>query len=398
MVYNFIVGLSGGPDSVALLHWLHSQGNKLLVTHCNFHLRGEESDRDEAFCRSLCQRMNLRLEVMHFDTRSYMSEHHVSLELAARELRYDWWNRLLSEHTEAKLAIGHHRDDSIETTLFNLMRGTGIKGLTGIPAENGRIVRPLLSWSRNDILSYLQDNQLDYITDSSNLEDEATRNKIRNQLLPLMEQILPQARQGIEHTIELLKQTRRLAESQLDTIFSTAKTYQQDGVIWKEFSYTPDCGYSKDFLFHEWEAKNGTSVCHDNLFYTLIENNPYTVPPFITEELSGVLPFSQNYELFDADKVTLPLTFRHWQEGDRIAPLGMHGKQRLVSDIFSDAHLSPMQKATTWIVADANNQIIWVVGHKVSETSKVTASTQRTIKITKKNRQRTQATDFLFDH
>lgn len=383
MGYNYIVGLSGGPDSVALLHWLHSQGHTLLVTHCNFHLRSAESDRDEAFCRELCHTLNLRLEVRHFDTRAYMESHHVSLELAARELRYAWWNGLLDEHPQAKLAIGHHRDDSIETFLFNLMRGTGIKGLTGIPAENGRIVRPLLSWSRNDILAYLQENKLDYITDSSNLEDEATRNKIRHQLVPLMEQILPQTKGGIAHTIELLQQTRKLADAQLDTIFFPTKEFHQASICWREFVYNPDCGYSKEFLFHEWEARNGASACHENLFYTTGKEDSDTASPFSVEELTEIPPFSKDYELFDAEKVALPLTFRHWKEGDRIAPLGMKGKSRLVSDIFTDSHLSPMHKATTWIVADANDQIIWVVGHKVSEATRITKTTKHVIKIKK---------------
>jgi len=382
MSYNYIVGLSGGPDSVALLHWLYSQGRTLLVTHCNFHLRGEESDRDEQFCRSLCSRLNLPLKVQHFDTRTYMAEHHVSLELGARQLRYSWWQTLLDEYPEAQLAIGHHLDDSIETFLFNLMRGTGIKGLTGIPAENGRIVRPLLSWSRADILAYLAENKLDYITDSSNLEDEVTRNLIRHQLVPLMEQIRPQAKEGIAHTIELLQQTRKLADIQLDRLFSSAHEYAQAGSLWREFIYDPQCGFPKHFLFHEWEARNGASTCHDNLFYSIIKSEKQEAP-FSTELLSVIPPFSRDYELFDADNVAMPLTFRHWQEGDRICPLGMNGKSRLVSDIFTDAHLSPMHKATTWIVSDANNQIIWVVGHKISETCKITNTTKRVVKINK---------------
>lgn len=381
MGYNYIVGLSGGPDSVALLHWLYSQGHSLLVTHCNFHLRGEESDRDERFCRDLCARLQLPLEVKHFDTRSYMALHHVSLELGARELRYAWWDALLDQHPEAQLAIGHHRDDSIETFLFNLMRGTGIKGLTGIPARNGRIVRPLLDWNRDDILQYLERHRLDYITDSSNLEDEATRNRIRHQLVPLMQQILPQAKEGITHTMALLQQTRKLADSQLDNIFSSAKTHNESGIVWREFEYDSSCGFPKEFLFHEWEVRHGRSKMHGNLFYTVVSDQQ-AAPAFAVEVLDTLPPFSHDYELFDAAHVALPLTFRHWQEGDRMAPLGMKGKSRLVSDIFSDAHLSPMQKAATWLVADASGQILWVVGHKVSHATRITDSTRQVIKIT----------------
>ncbi|MBO7378656.1 MAG: tRNA lysidine(34) synthetase TilS, partial [Bacteroidales bacterium] len=156
---TLLVGLSGGPDSVALLHMLHKQGCRLVATHCNFHLRGAESDRDEAFCRNLCRELDIPLLVRHFDTRAYMKEHRVSLELAARELRYQWWQELFEGNPEyTHLCLAHHLDDSIETVLFNLMRGTGIQGLTGIPAVNRRIVRPLLGMSRKEILQYLEEH------------------------------------------------------------------------------------------------------------------------------------------------------------------------------------------------------------------------------------------------
>lgn len=389
MFYNYIVGLSGGPDSVALLHWLKCQDDSLLATHCNFHLRGEESDHDEAFCRDLCRQLGITLLTRDFDTRRYMEEHHVSLELAARELRYGWWRSLLEQHPEASLAIGHHQDDSIETVLFNLMRGTGIKGLTGIPSGSQRIIRPLLSWTRSEVLAYLSAHNLGYITDSSNLEDEATRNRIRHHLLPLMEQILPQTRQGIAHTVHLLQQTRKLAEKQLDLLFASTQERKMNGLSWREFRYDPACGIDCEFLFHEWTSRYATpdtpSVRHEYFFYTHPASGDEADPRchFLVETCDTVPPFSSDYQLFDLAKVTLPLVFRHWKKGDRIAPLGMSGKTRLVSDIFSDAHLSPVEKDQTWIVTDADDVVLWVVGHKVGDTAKITKSTQKALCVRK---------------
>lgn len=387
---QILVGLSGGPDSVALLHMLHNSevGGSLVATHCNFHLRGEESDRDEQFCRNLCQAWGIQLLVKQFDTRQYMAQHKVSLELAARQLRYDWWQQLCSE-AEAKgikcrVAVAHHIDDSLETMLFNLMRGTGIKGLTGIPAIKGPVIRPLLSWNRQQILDYIAEHKLSYITDSSNLEDEATRNKIRLHLLPLMEQILPQARKGLETTMHHLQETRAMAESFLNILFSTTSTYDANGIKWKEWSVPTETDeFSVETLFHEWSSRYGSeqspAMQHGNLFYTA-PSTLHMQPAFIETQLSQHPGFAPGYELFDLDRITLPLTYRHWLPSDRIQPLGMKGS-RLVSDIFSDAHLSPMHKATTWVVADATGQIIWVVGHKVSELTKVSEATKHILQI-----------------
>ena len=212
------VGLSGGPDSVALLHILHTLGYKCKALHCNFHLRGAESDRDQQFCETLCASLGIPLEVRQFDTLAYMQEHQLSVEMAARELRYNWWQSLthgeglgkvkkssngsngcltpsipfkplltpLNPSNPTFIALGHHQDDSIETMLMNLMRGTGIHGMTGIVARNEakHVIRPLLCLSRQDIVGYLNDNGLSYVTDSTNAETDTLRNQIRNQLLP----------------------------------------------------------------------------------------------------------------------------------------------------------------------------------------------------------------------
>ena len=387
---TLLVGLSGGPDSVALLHMLHGQGCRLVATHCNFHLRGAESDRDEAFCRNLCRELDIPLLVRHFDTRAYMKEHRVSLELAARELRYQWWQELFDSNPDyTRLCLAHHLDDSIETILFNLMRGTGIQGLTGIPAVNRRIVRPLLGMSRKEILQYLEEHHLEYVTDSSNLTDEATRNRIRNRLLPLMEEILPQARKGIANTIQHLQIANTLAQERLDELFAATRQFNVGGVEWYELRIDdvllqhPDCTLSSQDLFHFWQERYPNARQKGGLFYT--QPDPESLArqecTFRYEMTEGrIPPFSPDYELFDAEQIRLPLIFRHWQEGDRIQPLGMK-QTKLVSDLFTNAHLSPVRKAVTWIVTDASGRILWVEGLRVADWCKVTPQTKKVIKI-----------------
>ena len=188
---KLVVALSGGADSVALLRALLSLGYDCMAAHCNFHLRADESDRDEAFVRKLCDILSVPLEVVHFQTSDYAKEKGLSIEMAARELRYEWFENIRQKHGASYIAVAHHKDDNVETFLLNLSRGTGINGLKGIMPKNGWIVRPLLEVGRDDILEYLKNIGQDYVTDSTNLEDIYTRNKIRLDIIPLFKQINP---------------------------------------------------------------------------------------------------------------------------------------------------------------------------------------------------------------
>lgn len=182
----YLVALSGGADSVALLLSLRALGYQVEACHCNFHLRGEESNRDEQFCVKLCERLAIPLHRIHFDTRSYATLHKESIELAARNLRYRYFEQLRQDMNAEGICVAHHRDDSVETVLINLVRGTGINGLTGISSRNGNILRPLLCVNKEEILAYLEEKNESYITDSSNLVDDVVRNKIRLRILPLL--------------------------------------------------------------------------------------------------------------------------------------------------------------------------------------------------------------------
>jgi len=387
------VGLSGGADSVTLLHILLSLGYSCHALHCNFHLRGAESDRDEQFCRDLCLQLGVPFLVQHFDTFSYMEQKHLSLEMAARELRYDWWKQVINNKV---IALGHHQDDSIETTLMNLMRGTGIQGITGIVPKNEatHVIRPLLCLNRSEILAYLADNQLSYVTDSTNLENDTIRNRIRNQLLPLMDQILPHSRQGIVQTIEHLQSTQHFAETLLEQYDYLTRHFNRWGIEWDELSLSdlqkhfPH--FAEDYV-HYWEQKHsspGYRICRDTqrIFTAPTDETIYEAyrPELriLTEEKSESFAKTESLvQLFDADTISLPLTLRRYQTGDRMAPIGLNGHTKLLSDLFQNAHYSPMQKATTWLVTDSTGAILWVIGLRISDLHKVSSQTNRCLRL-----------------
>lgn len=395
-----IVGLSGGADSVALLHLLKERqmaegcSFKIVVTHCNFHLRGNESMRDELFCRNLCQSWGLPLRIAEFDTHAYMNEHHLSLEMAARELRYNWWKQLTQELQiqnpveKIYIAVAHHLDDCIETTLMNLMRGTGIKGLTGIPSQRDRIVRPLLDWTKADILDYIQEHDLQYVTDSSNLENDVTRNKIRNLLLPLMEEINPNSRHGIALSMSHLQLSERLANERLDEILESLHVHRQAANIeWYEWLIPETMADERmmEALVYRLNESSHQIMRHNRLLYTMpdisqMAQSTAITTDFLLRENISELDGKQEFIYIDADLVKLPVSCRHWRQGDRIQPLGMKG-EKLVSDLFSNAHFTPLQKATTWIVTDATDRIIWVKGLRIADWAKVSATTQKVFKI-----------------
>lgn len=205
-----LVACSGGADSVALLHILLQAGFTCTALHCNFHLRAEESNRDEAFLAHLCEQWNCPLIVQHFDTQAYAATHKLSIEMAARELRYTWFEEVRKEKQAQAIAVAHHEDDNIETCLLNLIRGTGIQGLTGMRPKNGYIVRPMLGVKRTEIEHYLAANGIEFVTDSSNLTTDYTRNKIRHQLIPLLNSIQPSFEQIMPTNMQNFKAAERI--------------------------------------------------------------------------------------------------------------------------------------------------------------------------------------------
>ena len=270
-----IVTCSGGADSIFLLHILNKLGFECVVAHCNFHLRGEESDRDENFVSEFCKNEGITLLVEHFDTKQFAAENKLSIEMAARELRYNWFEKVRAEYNAGAIAVAHHSDDSIETILLNLLRGTGLKGICGIRPKNGYIVRPLLCVNRKEIEEYLAENGIGYITDSTNLENEYTRNKIRNIVMPILREINPQIDSVMLSNAENFAAAETIYKGVIEKGKSSAVTITDDSYIVdlkvvnkfaEPFTLLYEC--LKDFSFHPATIKTMLTAEGNTVFKT----------------------------------------------------------------------------------------------------------------------------------
>ena len=394
-----LVALSGGADSVALLRVLLQLGYPVEAAHCNFHLRGEESQRDEQFCADLCRSLGVALHLAHFDTRTYASLHRESIELAARNLRYRWFEQLRQDLHAQAVCVAHHKDDSVETILMNLLRGTGIAGLTGIAPRRDHIVRPLLCVSRDDILAYLQHIGQDYVTDSTNLQAEAaTRNRLRLQVIPLLKQLNPRAADNILRTAEHLRDVERLipTDQGVDSYhlhrwlsplgFSPAQVEDM-----ARHAGTPDAtgGRLWQSATHEVVLHRGRLLMqerHDPLpTLRLPEEGRYRYGQQVltlSTETVGAEVFCPSRDAWhatlDADSLQWPLTLRPSDRGDRMQPLGMKGT-RPVSDILTDRHKSLFEKRDQPVLADATGRLVWLPGIMPCHHCRVTPGTRRVL-------------------
>jgi tRNA(Ile)-lysidine synthase len=413
---KIIVGLSGGADSVVLLHVLHQAGYECLAAHCNFHLRGNESGRDEQFASDLASLWNIPFFRQDFQTQAIASERGISIEMAARDLRYKWFEQLRKEHHADVIAVAHHQDDSIETALLNLIRGTGIRGLTGIKSKNGNIIRPLLCVSKREILQFAKKESLSYITDSSNLQEEYVRNKIRLTLIPLLQSIHPSFSASMLRTMENLNETAKIydgyiAEAKEKVFNPIEKTIDISALqtllspesilfeILKDYGFGPDrihdvasamksqpgkAFYSSEYLLIKdrrqffllpREQKENNNV------YEITENvkeihSPLSIH-FIFENISENFEIIKDKKIayFDADKLQFPLRLKKWERGDRFVPFGISGFQKL-SDYFNNQKFSRPQKENTWLLCSGND-IIWIVGHQTDNRYRINKETKK---------------------
>ncbi len=396
-----LVALSGGADSVALLLLLDELGYKCVAAHCNFHLRGEESDSDEVFVRQLCQGLHIPLYVKHFETSKVAESRHISIEMAARELRYDWFETLRKETRAAAIAVAHHADDSVETFLLNLMRGTGIHGLQGIRPRNGYVVRPLLCLDREAIIRYLAERKQAYVTDSTNLQDEYTRNKIRLNLLPLMRQINPSVKQSILRTAAHLGDAARLYDRCIEE--ARLRVCSDEGIhigqLLKEtapstvlFEMLHPLGFNEaqvNDIFASLEGQAGKvfespgwiAVKDRDRLLLQKRGGGEDMPAPRLEIVEGeytpefVIPRERDVACFDSEKLTRPLTLRRWQQGDTFVPFGMKGRKR-VSDYLTDRKLSVLQKQRQWVLCSGED-IVWLVGERTDNRFRVDERTRR---------------------
>lgn len=402
-----LVGLSGGADSVALLRILVKLGYHCHAVHCNFHLRGEESDRDEAFAVALCHSLDIPCEVVHFDTKGYANEKHISIEMAARELRYQEFERIRKKQGLDVIAVAHHQDDAVETLLLNLIRGAGIKGLTGMHAVNGRVVRPLLCITRDEVIDYLHHAQQPYVTDSTNLTDEYARNKVRLHLLPMMQQINPAAKDNIlqaaSHLAEaarlydkvVAEERARIAEGEDEPNISIPTLLATEAPKTILFEILHPYGFNTaqvadifrslsseaGRIFHSGEYTVLRDRTHllihrkkavEDATYALPKEGTLTLPDgttlavkHITPDASWQLPKRNDALCLDADRYCGPLTLRHPKEGDRFKPFGMRGN-KLLSDFYTDIKMPRTEKPRQWLLCH-NDDILWAVGKRSSE-------------------------------
>ena len=420
----YLVALSGGADSVALLLVLKRLGYNVEAAHCNFHLRGEESDRDEDFCKDLCRELDIKLHLAHFDTQTNASLHGISIEMAARNLRYNYFEALLKDINASAVCVAHHKDDSAETLLLNLVRGTGIEGLTGIKSKNNRIVRPFLCVRRNEIINYLEQQNQSFVTDSSNLVNDVQRNKIRLDVMPLLQTINPLVVEHLNQTGEYVEDATAILNATLEQMYDRVvllKTEEQMIVDIERLEKEQSSSYLlwyilKNYGFNAaqikqisqglttsigrvWESTthaltiNNNKIIVEPLFtcdskeYRLIEEGLYHLNSKLSIEIkkesySSDKGFSKDpkYIWIDADKVAFPLFIRLIKEGDRMIPLGMKGG-KLISDMLTDSKVSYFDRQRQYVLLNNEQQIIWLLGRRIDDRYKITSSTKTVLKI-----------------
>lgn len=404
-----LIALSGGADSVCLLLMMQRLGYECHAVHCNFHLRGEESDRDEAFVIELCRHQDVPLHITHFDTHAYASSNGISIEMAARDLRYAYFEEVAGEVGAKAICVGHHRDDNAETFLLNAVRGTGIKGLCGIKEVrslgNVRIVRPLLNLTRSDILAYLKGRDQDYVTDSTNLVADVGRNKIRLDVVPVLKSINPSAVDNITTSIENLKEVQKVYEAAIRADIERCEHAEGQMSIaellscvspisvlheWlkgKGFNRAQECGIlesarsGQSGKVFEGESERllvdrKTLVLEGSVSY--VHEDQIKIEVLDKEEVK--IKKDNRYAYLDADKVRGKLTIRTVQSSDAFQPFGMKGR-KLLSDFMTDMKLNLFQKKRQLVVCDEED-IVWVVGLRASEKCRVGEKTKKVVVMT----------------
>lgn len=406
-----LVALSGGADSVCLLRVMLQLGYDVHAIHCNFHLRGEESNRDEEFCKSLCNKLHVTIHLAHFDTVGYAEQHKISIEMAARDLRYNYFEQLRGAIEAEDIVVAHHKDDNVETVIMNLVRGTGLNGLQGIKPRNGRIIRPMLLVTRKEITDYLAVLKQNYVTDSTNLVDDFTRNKIRLKIIPTLKEINPAVIENISNTIENITEISKIVEKATENSKKKCIKKNDNGTItlnrkilieqaspeYTLYAILKDFGFSSQQtkqIFENVDAPSGRiwrSATHiiasDRDDFIIFEIPNADFGKQVKLPLDGTyclydeqvhiqvirekrekefVPSKEKYNVtLDADRVHFPLTIRKFSQGDRFHPYGMKGT-KLVSDYLSDRKTNYYERLKQLVVEDAKGDIIWLIGERTS--------------------------------
>ena len=427
---KLLLAISGGIDSMVLLDLLSKIDIDLSLAHCNFKLRGKESDSDESFVRSKAIKQDFTLFVKEFDTKEYASEHKCSVQMAARELRYRWFRELLSDYGYDYIITAHHANDNLETFLINLSRGTGIDGLCGIPEKSDYILRPLLPFIKSEIIDYAQENNIRWREDLSNQDDKYLRNKIRKELVPLLEELNPSFLDSFSNTLTNLKGSKEIIDHRMELIRSKViekDPYQDKNIIrfkvkellefsansaylyqlfypygfqqWKEirvllasqsgkyiFSHTHRLLKNRDYLVLSEKSNSNSGYTKKDLYDKddLVNLNGASLS--IETINVSLTPSNKKFDQspdkasFDKDLLTFPLTVRKWEKGDYFYPFGMTGKKKL-SKFFKDEKYSLLDKENIWLLCSGRD-IIWIIGKRMDNRFKISDKTKTILKAT----------------
>ena len=417
---KLLVAVSGGLDSMVAVNLLQKIGLHFGVAHCNFKLRGDESDIDAQFVKDWATKNECACFVAEFDTKNYAKLHKISIEMAARNLRYQWFHQLRVANGYDYIITAHHANDNLETTLYNFTRGTGFKGLLGIPPQNDKIIRPFLPLSREEIASYAKKNDIIWREDQSNATLEYTRNKIRHQVIPVLQKINPNLIESFQKTLSYLNDLECILKDRLEAVKKIVLTQLPNEHVSIDIAEIMKLSNPKAYLFELLKAYGFTAWLDverlllaqsgKQIFsasHRLIKDrNLFLISPLKEAnaaefEIDNLEEGLQNKALIltfesvrqvdlkntfaeivyvDATKIKMPLKVRKWQNGDYFYPLGMQGKKKL-SDLFTDLKLSLLEKENTWLLCQ-NDEIIWVLDRRLDNRFKVTEHTKKIIKIT----------------
>lgn len=419
---KLLIAISAGIDSVVLSHLLYSLKFNVSLAHCNFQLRGKESHKDEAFVKKLAKDLKVPIFTQSFETTGYAKKQKLSIQLAARELRYKWFAKVLRINELDFVLTAHHADDDLETFLINTTRGTGLDGLTGIPERNGNILRPLLPFSRTQIEKYAKEKKINWREDQTNLETNYLRNKIRHEIIPGLKEINPALLVSFKTTLENLKGSRQIIDDKISEL-SSELVIKEGNELKFDINQLNKLSNPKAYLFEllkpygftEWNdvrdllnAQSGKKIIssthqlvRDRKYLILADNfkdekktrvyKVNTSDIYLDEEdikmkftylkESHLSINNNNIALLDLDSLKFPLTVRKWQKGDYFYPLGMKGKKKL-SKYFKDEKISILDKEKIWLLC-SEDHVAWVIGKRLDHRFRITDKTKNTLKIEK---------------
>jgi tRNA(Ile)-lysidine synthase len=414
---TLLAAVSGGMDSVLMVHLLLSSGYKFAIAHCNFQLRGPEADADQVFCKQLARQCNVLFHTINFDTQNYATVNKISIQMAARDLRYQWFEQIRQQHNYAAIALAHHQNDAIETILLNLVRGTGIAGLHGILPKNGWLVRPMLFLSRQEVEKLVVDNNYAYVEDSSNASVKYARNMLRHEVVPALKKLNPGLEKTFENNLQHFRGLETLLELRVTELKAQLFTYRDEDVLIAIdavkalnpqrlllFKLLQDFGFNETSVDDLILALNKHSgrVFESGGFKLIVDRDNLIIAPNNKEEQAEVSITADDHTLnygdykltilhddtpliikdnslavsVDADKLSYPLTIRAWQQSDSFRPLGMKTKKKL-SDFFIGIKIPLHQKSQVPLLINGNGEIIWVGGARLDDRYKVTKNTKK---------------------